>query len=383
MTKAVTNPFAPEFGPPPIFFGRYRYTELFGAALRPGPQANRALLVEGVRGMGKTALLSHFLAMGQAAGWDTRYYTSLGLANELVHDFSAQGGPRPSEVSLKLGPVSGSVELEEGSEGWSVTPRQPILDHLRKRGRGLLLLVDEVQKLLAGDAQLVCDAMNAARMEGHDVALVMAGLPGTRRRIASFPHCTYMARSTHVELGLMPVAEVRDALEECFGRVPWLRVSPELREAVAAWSQGHPYLIQLVGYSLFDQAARARAGRRGVEVTEPMLTEARDFAYHAYADDVLSFVFAKVGLGAKSYLRALASTMGPNGAMASGGAVAELAHMPPERAAVYRQRMLMAGILVAPARGVLRFAIPYVPRYLSEELPLARAREDEEFYPVT
>lgn len=362
------NPFSPDFGTPPLFFGRQRYLDLVRAALQPGRRGDRVLLIEGVRGSGKTALLGRLRRLAEEVGWDAVYVTSTDAAAELTYDIAhLDSRRRVSSAGVTVAGFGASVALERDTDsGRSL--RQVLLEHLGRSGRGLLILIDEMQKIERDDAQSICDALNAARESDFDVALVMAGLPGTLKHIETFEKCTYMIRARRLFLSSLSVSETRQAIDSAFGKIEGLDVPADLRESIVAFSSGHPYLIQLVGSSLYERAAGIDGwGERSVTVTEEMLDEAEEYAYAEYARNVLRLVLGRLGEGTIAYLNAIVDTMDDRGVMRSDASVARALGKDDYRSiANYRTRMVEAGVLRGVAKGRVKFRIPHVPRYLAE-----------------
>lgn len=365
------NPFSPDFGTPPEFFGRQRYLDLVSVALTPGRRADRVLLIEGVRGSGKTALLGRFRQLGEELGWDAVYITSTNATAELSWDISHLDAWRSiSSAGLTVAGFGASIAVERTPDS-TRSLRQILLEHLDRSRQGLLILIDEMQKIEKDDAQSICDALNAARESGFDVALVMAGLPRTLRRLETFEKCTYMIRARHLFLSPLSVSETRQAVEAAFGESAGLLVTADLRESIVAFSSGHPYLIQLVGSELWDLAFRIGGTDGGaVTVTREMLDEAEESAYAEYAKNVLRLVFGRLGEGTIAYLNTIVATMDEHGVMRSDASIAHSLGKEDYRSiANYRVRMIEAGVLRGVAKGRVKFRIPHVPRYLAEGLP--------------
>ena len=121
-----------------------------------------------------------------------------------------------------------------------------------------------------------------------------------------------------------------------------------------------------------------------MKATDAMIDEAEEFAWRLYANNVLRLILSRYRNGTLEYLRALASTADASGTMASGGAVAK--RMGKDRAedvSTYRKRLIDAGILKTDGYGRLRFAIPYVRRYLEEEEPpVLTSGNGDDYFPV-
>ena len=149
-----SNPFSPIFGgKPDVFFGRDRILGLFDLAMVDSGSDERAIFITGTRGCGKTALLEQ---LSIRASKKNRRVIDLGPENtieQLMHELSGY-----DEVTNTISPQASVSVLGIGGgiSGGSVSKTkrigrellQPILlDACAKSKQGLLVTVDEIQKV--------------------------------------------------------------------------------------------------------------------------------------------------------------------------------------------------------------------------------------------
>ena len=67
---------------------------------------------------------------------------------------------------------------------------------------GILVTVDEIQKVPIEDISALCNAFQMASRKGNDIILVLAGLPYSYSEVIRHEGCTYLRRAVRVELGL-------------------------------------------------------------------------------------------------------------------------------------------------------------------------------------
>lgn len=379
------NPFTPGFGAPPeMFFGRRSYLDLLEHAMDDPHDRYRIFFLEGTRGSGKTVLLHRLAEVAGRSGWYACEMNSLHAARELGQDLE-EANRRTKGLRASLNPKItipgvgsaslGKLENEKTIAQPESTLSRSLVSFLERKSRwkGVLIVIDEAQKLAEQDAQEICVAVQSARMRGLPIMLVLAGLPGTKALISGYPGCTFMRRAPRFVLETLLKDETLEALGTSFELVPEIELSCETLEDLAHFTQGHPYLIQLIGdslYRLVEELYGELIDREGA-VVEPSTGDvafAKERAYEAYREDVLDPVLSALRNGSLAYLKAIVETMGGDGVMTSGSEIAAAMGKGSARDISYtRQRLIDLCILEDLGRGKLGFVIPYIPRYLSEE----------------
>lgn len=89
--------------------------------------------------------------------------------------------------------------------------------------------------------------------EGHSVALVMAGLPSDVTDLIADERVTFLCRARQQYIGRIEDGEVKLALRrsvEAVGKT----IEPEALELAAASIGGFAYMLQLVGYFMWEEA---------------------------------------------------------------------------------------------------------------------------------
>ena len=188
----ISNPFSPIFGgKPDIFFGRERILNLFDLAMIDYGSDERAIFITGTRGSGKTALLEQ---LSQRARKKKRRVIDLGPENtidQLLYELSDY-----DEITTAVSPQANVNVLGFGGgiSGGSVAKTrhigretlQPLLLEVCSKSRqGLLVTVDEIQKVPVEDVSSLCNAFQMASRKGYDIMLAVAGLPYAYNTISS------------------------------------------------------------------------------------------------------------------------------------------------------------------------------------------------------
>ena len=366
------NPFSPFFGgKPESFFGRQAVLSRFDRALEVRGSEDRSLFVTGTRGCGKTALVMRLSARAEEAGWITINLSADNALRNLLHETEARLGTlRESGASLSAGIPGLRLELATRSRGERRFEIEDVesafLDLCESARHGVFVSIDEVQKTSLKEISTICNAFQMASSRGFDVILVAAGLPYSYDRIIQHDGCAYMRRSSHEQLGLFGRDEVREGFMRAFERVPYLTVREDALGELVQASSGQPYLMQLLGYHLVEyingktESYRYAAKRADVAVIVPVALE-------TYARRALKPLVDALTSIQSSYLTAMAQAMG-EGTYAGTKDVADILRMRPENLTSPRKALLDKGIIAAPERGKVRFAIPYLRAYLRGDL---------------
>ena len=363
--RATENPFKPTAGgEPPLLIGRNSIIRDFEKGLDNGIGApGRIMLITGARGTGKTVMLTVFGDKARARRWDVIEETaSEGLCERLVNELHSHEGLldrltiRPSlgvaGVSLGLG------EAELSPKRMPETLRKAMaarIDTLKKHHAGLLISIDETQAADRDDLIAIATAVQHQIRERRDIAIVFAGLPQMISDLFNDQVITFLRRAKTNTLTDVPITEVKDAFAQTFASSGMTITDRQLGVA-AETTAGYPYMIQLVGYHIWDAADMRNADTITDQDVHDGITAARTDLNNAVCIPELH------GLSAndRAYLKAMSQDNGPS----STAEVAERMGKTPNYAATYRKRLLDACVIRETARGEVDFAVPFLREYL-------------------
>lgn len=165
-----------------------------------------------------------------------------------------------------------------------------------------------------------------------------------------------MNRATKVELRSISTHLIRAYYERSFKTIG-IKVSDEILDRAALATHGFPYLMQLIGYYVIQYTPA------GDVVTEAIMGKAEKAAMGDMEDNVFKPILAPLSNNDQIFLIAMACI---------GGTVttAKLQTVLGENGPAiqpYRKRLIEAGVIEAPRRGELEFAVPYLSEYLLDE----------------
>ncbi|MBQ9004093.1 MAG: ATP-binding protein [Eggerthellaceae bacterium] len=367
-----TNPFSPIFGgKPEIFFGREGILRRFDLAMTDSGSEDRALFFTGTRGSGKTALLEQLSIRAKARQMAVFDLGPEDTVAQFVESLSGYDGvttttsPQASVSVMGFGGALSAGSVSKTRHLGRESMQSLLLEACEKSKHGLLVTIDEVQKVPADDVSALCNAFQMASRKGNDVMLAVAGLPYARLKIIEHEGCAYLRRASHEELGLFSWSVASQALVDAFARIGGLSVKPALIDKLNEASFGHPYLLQLLGYHLVTLVNENCAAKTH-DVTKDEVDAAISTAVFAYERRALKPLMDELPSTEREYLRAMSNLLDSQ-RLASTEEVARALGRKQQSLSQARARLIGSGIIAAPERGRVMFCVPYLADYVLKE----------------
>ena len=226
-----------------------------------------------------------------------------------------------------------------------------LCDKLAEKGKGVLILIDEVhtsaamREVAASYQELVGDRKN--------IAIGMAGLPHAVSGVLNDKVLTFLNRAQKVELGLISTAAFQAYFERAFSDL-CIQYDEKLISQAAEATRGMPYLMQLIGYYLVLYTESSG------KISAESIKKAENAAYHDLENNVFQPLLAPLSDNDRIFLQAMAG-------LGERVSITDLQKALGEKGPAvqpYRKRLLDAGVIEAPRRGELTFAVPYLAEYL-------------------
>jgi len=356
------NPFTPVFGSePPLLAGRTRLIEnvLRGLDNAPG-DPNRITIFTGPRGSGKTVLLSHIAAVAKGRGW---ICAQVAAESNMLSDLLDQvekhaAGFLPIKSSSKLTEISvagfglSREVLPEKQLGWRAQ-MEAYLDILAEQEVGLLFTIDEVRASVPEMVQFVSTFQFFVR-DKRNVALLMAGLPGNVMQMFQDDSISFLRRAFRRKLDPISLPEVRMALRETIEMTGRTIADAALRKA-AERTNGLPFLIQLIGYHIFNQS-----GGKAISVSDV------DGGIIDTREDMESMILEATLHNLSDVDRRFLMAMAEDDGESRIGDIARRMSVSSQYAGTYRHRLIEQGVIAPAGRGKLVFATPMLKELLRE-----------------
>jgi hypothetical protein len=362
------NMFLPAFGsrPHPLIGREILVDQFLDGLTRPPGHPLRASFYLGQRGMGKTALLLELAAQANERDYVVaRVTANERMLVEIIQTIQADGeGYIPKKKKGIKGISAGALGFSFGLTFTDDTERKygfriklsMLADALAEQGKGILILVDEVQASGEYMRELATTFQHLIGEE-KNVVIAMAGLPHAISAVLNDEVLTFLNRANRVWLDFIPLPVIRLYYSKCFSRLDKDIEPSSLEKAVRA-TRGYPYLLQLVGYYILEYTDEAK------EISAAIVDEAIETSRQALIENVHKTCLKPLSEKDLAFLEAMAKE-GDESRMAD---IAKRLNASNSFAQQYRKRLIETGVVTSEKRGWLKFTIPYLGDYLRNSL---------------
>lgn len=388
----IDNPYTPNAGASPeVLIGRDDQTDSFEVLLRrlQRGRSEQSMIVTGLRGVGKTVLLTRFEQIAREAGWevvefeaskhdDTRFRQMLfSQLKAALLRLSPRArwtgrGRRAAEV---LSAFAVSVDQQgTWSMSWDIPPAEGLGDHgdlgmdltdvlisigeaAAEEGKGIVVLIDEVQFLAPSQLEALIQAIHKTVQRKLPVTFVGAGLPqiaelagdakSYAERLFKFPKIDSL-NATDAGRALTEPAAAEGAVYDA-----------DAVELAVSITRGYPYFLQELGYQVWTVARDNRITREDVQLAQE--------AYEAKLDS--SFFRVRLDRATPlqtAYMRAMAE-LGPEPQKAAD--VARLLERDSTQLGPTRAELIEMGLLYTPEHGYAAFTVPDFDKFMLRAVP--------------
>lgn len=383
----VLNPYSPGAGrKPSALVGRDRQRQEWTHAIQRVELGRSAqpVVLYGLRGVGKTVLLSDFRRSAVDAGWivaqveagaDRSLREGLGEAlhgplTDLARPAAGSRLLRALKTALSFkasydtsGTWNFGLDLSEVGGGGADTGsfetdlRKIIHDvaaAAEEEGAGLAVLIDEAQDLPAEELAALCAIAHRAMQDDWRVLFALAGLPSLPRILAEAK--SYSERFKYESVEALDAELARDAIVRP-ARAEQVDWNLDAIELIVAESRGYPYFLQQYGQDTWNAA----------EVDPITYGDARVGAASGRAALDAGFYRARWDRATpteKAYLRAMAQD--EDDGSGSGEIAARLSRKPASLGPV-RANLIAKGLIYAPDHGVVAFTVPGMASFITRQ----------------
>ena len=239
-----TNPFSLTFGKqPPQYISRYESTDMILSAFREEIPVSQIYLIEGLRGSGKTVLMTTISQeLREDKTWIVVDLNAAGkLLNDLAHRLydSCKGVPKLLDKGFNLS-VAG-VGLGIGSDTYQdeISVINDLLDAAKKKKKRILITIDEV--VHSQDMREFASQFQIWLREDYPVFLLMTGLYENIYAIQNDVSLTFLLRSPKVRLTPLSMLQIKSQYEAIF------QISEEEAIKLAELTKGYAFAFQALG----------------------------------------------------------------------------------------------------------------------------------------
>jgi hypothetical protein len=357
MKAVQDNPFHPQFGKrPDKFIGRDEIIHDFVNSLEDRNNPMRTLMIMGIRGSGKTALLS---GVKQAIDKKRHVIVDVTAGTDLLRSILDQLQLSGNNKKVKItggsvGAMGFSLGLEAANDEQSHGFRYYLtllVNDFNKKGFGVVFLVDEVQGDDKEMREFVTSYQHLVRDEA-DVALLMAGLPHSINSVLNGKVLTFLRRAHRITLPNVNLLLVRNMYANTFEEGGF-EFDEDILQTAADATLGFPYLIQLIGFWLWKTDA-ITLSRRDVE-------NALVNSKAALFDNVYDIMLREISEKDREFLL----EMQTDAEDTKFGELTKRMDITPGYASKYRQRLIQGGLIEPTVHGHIAYAPPYFGEFLA------------------
>lgn len=338
-----TNPYTLSFGKkPPQIVSRYSEIENVTDTFTSEPPPNQVFLITGVRGSGKTVLMTEIAnQIKNMEGW---IVINLSPEFDLLESFAAELGEKKDLKKLfKIEGLSVSlagIKIDVANTAPVTDPKvalSKMLKILKKKNKKVLITIDEVSN--NDSLKKFASVFQIFLREELPVYLLMTGLYDNIRSIQDEKSLTFLYRAPRIEMTPLSIRSIAYSYRDTF--------SIEISDAMemANLTKGYPYAFQLLGYLTW------KSGGDYNSVTNEFRGYLEDYVYEKVYSE-MSSRDRKIALGI---------------AKSETGSVEEIKKtlkIDQNEWNPYRKRLLDKGIINVPERGKVAFTLPFFGEFL-------------------
>ena len=358
------SPFNPMFGKrPPIFVGRADIIEDLLRSYHDPNAPERITILSGVRGCGKTSILSDISSMlEESSDWIVINASSTehllknisGMFELKLDEKRRQSQVEIDSISLGLPFVNLEVGLnsKDTLNPSGFYPRlYKLLNICKELELKVLFAVDEVNN--TKDVKEFIASYQLLYRENFDICLLMAGLPHLIDSVLNDEVLTFLRRANRITLSTIDAYTFKIEYERIFRENGFIIESDGIDLAYRS-TGGYPYLFQLIGYFLWkidDKKINMSNVSMVIEQSKAMLYQ-----------NVYDIVFKELSVMEQEFLLA----MSEEGNKSEIQAIREKLKKDSPYVNNYKNRLIKRGIIQSAGFGVVAFVLPFFCDFLLE-----------------
>lgn len=354
-----SNPFNPNFGMVPnVFIDRDDMIKTLVRGLSESGSPYRTSLISGVRGVGKTALLTDVCnEFRKNKKWIVADIPSNGnIMETLVETIEVKA---PSELRKALHTIEGfsvsilgvrvSLSAKDNNANYQLLLEQE-LQKMQEKKMHLLVAIDEV--VANSEIKLFASIYQIMMRRDFPITLIMTGLPKNISELQNDKVLTFLLRSARIDLPMLSDINVQYSYKETFEKAK-ISVSEESLKKMTALTQGYSYAFQLLGYLLWETGKK--------QITIDTIESVRDKYESGLFRNAYARIYEESSRIDREFLKAMAES---EEYIVPVKHVVDALGKEPGYVSRYRTRLIDAGIIKSETYGYLSFALPLFGEYI-------------------
>lgn len=332
------NPFTLTFGKQPKeYISRFENTEEIISNFTSNHPVSQTYLIEGVRGSGKTVMMTTITAeLLKRENW---LVVDVNAANDPVDDLAMRLSdtyrklPNPMKQGFNISVLGIGVGIGgDKEEPNSITVIEDILKFCKKKGKRLLVTIDEVvpgqnMRKFATEYQLLI-------RKDYPIFLLMTGLYENIYAIQNDPMLTFLLRTPKVNLRPLSLYQIARQYELAFG------ISVDEAKQLASITKGYAFAFQALGVVFYENHDKLSLDEMLIKL-DSMLD---DFVYKK--------IWESLSDREREIVRAIEDTE------IKVSEVCDRVHITSESFSRYRDKLIKRGIIESNRHGYVSLALP-------------------------
>lgn len=334
------NPFILTFGREPInFIPRIDYLQEVKDNFYSETRPNQVFMITGVRGTGKTVLLSKLAKeFEKNKDWivvDLNPERDMlnSLASQIYNNSKVKHLFLKAKFNLSFNGIGLSVENDKPSDDIESIISK-MVEYLSEKDIKLLITIDDAAN--NQNIKVFAHTFQALLRKDYKVFMLMTGLYENISSIQNNKSLTFLSRVPKLILKPLNMPAIKDSYEEIFN------IDSDIAVKMSKLTEGYAYAYQVLGYLMWEEEEK--------KISKKLLSQ-----FDQYLSE---FVYDKIWEGLSEKEINLIIKISRN----------ETLDMKPNEISVYRDRLIKYGVLESRQRGKLSFALPRFKEYIDNKL---------------
>jgi len=362
----MDNPFNPSFGiVPKVYIGREQVKNDFYNNIDKTNGIGKSFVVIGMRGSGKTTLLRSIEKKLEKKAIVVSTTSHTDILNVVIDQLYKKTKKTPKDYLKSLSSFSigsfgiGLKDIEDFNNRTFWYKFSVILDELKKENIPLVILIDEIQKTSLGLRTLITTYQEMIGKD-YNISIMVAGLPLAITELSNDDTLSFFKRADKVYLENLYMGDVFEDYKKEFEVFGYENIT-NLLEYAAAYSYGYPYLVQLVGYYLWEYFSQIKSSD---DITEESVNYYLDKAKSKLFSDVHELVYSDLTKVEKDFIKA----MSYDTKTSQFSDIMDRLNKDKNYISTYRSRLKKLGVIKGDSYGEMEFTLPYMNEFLQNKI---------------
>lgn len=359
INKQLKNPFDPSFGTPPkIILPNYQSDfespKLVAQAIAYD-DPNRVIFITGLRGSGKTALLTQ-IEQKVIKLTDT-YIVEIDNNQQMVQAFghNLKNIFKIHSLTDKISAISVmgfSLSFNKGNENYTTQDIENFMAMLTKLHKRVVIFIDEFNH--KENTREFIQLLQNLKCHNLNFYLVADGLPKMIYDIEHDQALTFLKRARHIQTTMLNINKIETEYQK------YLDFNPDLTHQIAQLTGGYSFAFQLLGYKLWNatKTGQQPANQQTFDVIKPLYIQ--DLFTQSY-----DIIFDNLSNRDREYLVGTANNMTTT-QIASLMDYQRSAKQQQNYVNQYRRRMIQQDLISPAGQGHIKFKLPLFKQYLAD-----------------